>query len=1213
MLRRAAFLRQFSRSLVLAVVIACPAVAAAVGTQMFTTQPASTGEKPQSKIWYHDGSYWAIVLGPDGVAFYEKVGNAWVRGTFANAVLASSGQADVKWNGTNLFVLNHASTVRLFKYTYAASTRTWQLVSGFPVTVPSPGDSETMVLEQDSTGRLWATTESGGSIRAYYSTSADHRTWNSTAVILRTGVNADDISSIVAFGGDKVGVFWSDQNRWEFGFRVHQDTDAPTTWSSTEIVVSGSGVSDDHVSLATDSQGRVYAITKDVNDQMRVHRRGATGGWTTKTNVLPGIGTRGIIQVAEADAKVYILYTRWGVSPYRIEYRVADIATLTFAGTTTFISTSSDMNNVTGMKQPLPAGSLVAIAENMSHCWYNSFGQPPAATPQPPSNVMASLLANPMRVALTWTPPAGAPDGYDVYRQQDGGAFSKLNTSLVTTTSFTDVAPPLAALCYHVRSVKGALTSAPSASACADNSLQPPPNPPVGLTVTLVEVPDVPALMHLKFDEGSGQTAMDASGNAHHARLGSATGSDNADPAWIQGKTGRALLFDGTNDYLQIADAPSLDLAGSFTVEAWVRYESGVGTIANKGQSGTRTYRIRINNGDLEFRWETSSGSAREVIASNAITDADWHHVACVYDQARSENRIYLDGVQAATGSASGAPAANNEPLHVGARLTSSLRDFLNGALDELRITPLALYEENFVPASRAAQVAGTGDHEVTSVRAELAWQPQTSGTPAVGYHVERSTNGGAFTRLDAATVTTTTWSDTSIEFGTSCYRVNAVSAQGFEGEWSDPVCVEFLPPLLAAPSAMDATLIVNSGGTPHGVAAFDFEQSGGQSFADATGNGHSLTLGRNASSDLTDPVWTAGIHGACLRFDGFDDRATALDAPDLSLTGSFTLEAWIALRDGSVPRCILAKGLEGSLNYTLSIDAAGRLELRWNDATGGVHGVVSEQPAISMSEGDWHHVAGVFDAAAGEARVYVDGLLAASAAAAAPTLTNNTPLHLGCVQVSGGTAKHFAGSIDQVRIAAQVLYAAPFTPPQTLDPPSVAHADLSWAAVEGAAGYNVYRQEGAMWSLLNATLLQATAFIDFAPPAGEACYRVAAVDSLGREGAASTPACVQSPTTDAITTAFPSALGVDAFPNPLVAGTRLALHLPVESRLRLDVFDVRGRLVARLLDAHRNAGEHAVAWDGRDARGQQLPAGAYFAVLEAGGQRAVRKLLMLR
>ncbi len=364
------------RALALGTLLLGASIAHAAGSVMFASG-ASTGEKPQSKLWYHDGSYWCILRGPSGLAFYEKVGTAWVRGTFTGAVLQSSGNADVKWSGTTLSVLVYAGTSKLYEYTYNTTLRIWVPAVGFPVTVPNPSGSETMVLERDSSGRQWTAVEGGSKINVYYSTSADHRTWSQTPVVLQSGVNADDICSVVAFGGNKIGVFWSDQNRDEFGFRVHNDSDAPTSWSAEESVYAGSGHADDHINLAFDSLGRVYAITKDAHDRMALHRRGVNGGWTTKTSVSGGSSTRGIVMVAEQDAKVYILYTRWGVSPNPIQYRVADINTLTFGGETTFITSGSSMNNVTGMKQILPAGSLIAAAANSSQSLFNSFGNPP--------------------------------------------------------------------------------------------------------------------------------------------------------------------------------------------------------------------------------------------------------------------------------------------------------------------------------------------------------------------------------------------------------------------------------------------------------------------------------------------------------------------------------------------------------------------------------------------------------------------------------------------------------------------------------------------------------------------------------------------------------------------------------------------------------------------------------------------------------------------
>src|SRR6266487_5954964 len=70
------------------------------------------------------------------------------------------------------------------------------------------------------------------------------------------------------------------------------------------------------------------------------------------------------------------------------------------------------------------------------------------------------------------------------------------------------------------------------------------------------------------FDEGSGQVATDASGHGNDGRLGDSTGTDAADPAWIDGHSGaHALGFDGSQ-YVSIPDSGALEPA-HVAVDAW--------------------------------------------------------------------------------------------------------------------------------------------------------------------------------------------------------------------------------------------------------------------------------------------------------------------------------------------------------------------------------------------------------------------------------------------------------------------------------------------------------------------------------------------------------------------------------------------------------------------------------------------------------------------
>jgi hypothetical protein len=84
--------------------------------------------------------------------------------------------------------------------------------------------------------------------------------------------------------------------------------------------------------------------------------------------------------------------------------------------------------------------------------------------------------------------------------------------------------------------------------------------------------------------------------------------------------------------------------------------------------------------------------------------------------------------------------------------------------------------------------------------------------------------------------------------------------------------------------------------------------------------------------------------------------------------------------------------------------------------------------------------------------------------------------------------------------------------------------------------------------------------------------------------------------------------------PNPFNPSTTISFSLPGECAVRLEVYDVSGRLVARLIDGERRAaGLNNVAWNGRDASGRSSTSGVYIYRLTAGKETISRKMVLLR
>jgi hypothetical protein len=145
---------------------------------------------------------------------------------------------------------------------------------------------------------------------------------------------------------------------------------------------------------------------------------------------------------------------------------------------------------------------------------------------------------------------------------------------------------------------------------------------------------------------------------------------------------GKALDFDGDNDYVNCGNDASLNLTGTITIESWVYYQGGetYPRITEKYPAPS----IYILQSSSELGWYGEvGGSSVEQLFSNAIIPTNtWTHIAVTYDG--SAIKAYVNGVEKNSEAHSGDLSVTSNPLTIGGN-TATNRTF-DGKLDEVRI-----------------------------------------------------------------------------------------------------------------------------------------------------------------------------------------------------------------------------------------------------------------------------------------------------------------------------------------------------------------------------------------------------------------------------------------------------------------------------------------------------------------------------------------------
>jgi len=87
----------------------------------------------------------------------------------------------------------------------------------------------------------------------------------------------------------------------------------------------------------------------------------------------------------------------------------------------------------------------------------------------------------------------------------------------------------------------------------------------------------------------------------------------------------------------------------------------------------------------------------------------------------------------------------------------------------------------------------------------------------------------------------------------------------------------------------------------------------------------------------------------------------------------------------------------------------------------------------------------------------------------------------------------------------------------------------------------------------------------------------------------------------------------ISVHPNPFNPQTTVEYFLVESHHVRIDIYDARGSLVRRLVDAGMPAGGHQVVWTGTDDSGRGVGSRMYFVKMRAGAEIETRKILLLK
>jgi Concanavalin A-like lectin/glucanases superfamily len=611
-----------------------------------------------------------------------------------------------------------------------------------------------------------------------------------------------------------------------------------------------------------------------------------------------------------------------------------------------------------------------------------------------PSGLTAAASSS-SQIDLSWTDTSSGETG-EVLERSTSSSFSTVASIQLPagTQSYSDTAlAPSTTYWYRVKSVAGTSASPYSGSASATT-----PAPPTYRTTVLGDRP----LSYWRLDETGGTVAGDQTVANPGTFAGGVTlgvpGLLSSDPA------NGALGYDGVSGDVRVGQSGALDLTTAMTLETWIRPTS----LPPPGSSRTifaktGSYALQLNGSQLAFTI-VQLGVRRQLLApAGTIVAGGAYYVVGTFDGATQ--RLYVNGVQVASGALSGAADLTLGGIHIGSWDGSS--EFYAGTIDDTALYTKVLsasqiathYSMAKAPLGAPSNLAGTG---ISQARIDLSWSDNAGAE--TGQVLQRSSDA-SFSAPTSISLPADvqSYSDTGLTAGTTYYyRVKAVTATD-SSAWSPTASASTLAPVPYA--------TVVTGDAP--VSYWRLGESSGTVAADQLSANPGTYSAMGATLGATSLLATAPTNTA-LGLDGVTGSVKVAQSTSLSFTNAFSLEAWIK------PASLPATG-----GWASVVTKAESYSLQFNGPRMEFTVIQSgtrrrcQAPAGAVVAGSTDHVVGTFDGAT--QRLYLNGAQVASCALTGSASVTTNPLYLGSWD---GSSELLKGTLDEVAVYNSVLSA---------------------------------------------------------------------------------------------------------------------------------------------------------------------------------------------